>query len=115
MAQELSVNERVSQSRERRRKAGLKRVEVFVPADKADLLKAYAAQLREGSHSDTVKQARMLIAKAYKKHHASCLDNIQISPEQADLADASIIAAALMHKGNADAYKLGLQLRRLAR
>ncbi len=57
----------------------------------------------------------MLIAKAYKKYHASCLDNIQINPEQADLADASIIAAALMHKGNADAYKLGLQLRRLAR
>ncbi len=48
MSQELSVSERVSQSRERRRKAGLKRVEVFVPADKADLLKAYAAQLREG-------------------------------------------------------------------
>lgn len=40
-----SVKERVAESRERRRKAGLKRVEVFVPAGKIDQLKAYAAQL----------------------------------------------------------------------
>jgi hypothetical protein len=48
-----SVRERVAQSRERRRRAGLKRVEVFVPSDKVDLVKAYVAQLREGSDSET--------------------------------------------------------------
>ncbi len=115
MSQELSVRERVYQSRERNRNAGLKRVEVFVPEDKVDLLKAYALQLREGSQSEAVKQARMLISKAYKKHHARCLDNIQINPNQADLADAVIVAAALMQRGNSEAYKLGQQLRRLAR
>lgn len=110
-----SVNERVQQSRERRRQAGLKRVEVFVPVDKVDMLKAYAAQLREGSQSEAVQEIRKLVARAYRKFHASCLDNIDIDPENADFADAAIVAAALMHRGNAEAFKLGKQLSGLAR
>lgn len=109
-----SVNERVYRSRERRRRAGLKRVEVFVPANHVDKLKAYAAQLREGSESEAVKEARKLIAKAYKKYRATCLDNIDIDPETAGLADAAVIAAALMHRGNSEAYKLGRMLIGLA-
>jgi len=110
-----SVNQRVRRSRERRRQAGLKRVEVFVPEDKAGLVKAYAAQLREGSRSQVVRQARKLIAKAYRKFHASCLDNIDVDPDSADLADAAVVAAALMHRGNAEALKLGRQIRSLAK
>ena len=109
-----SANDRVYQSRERRRRAGLKRVEVFVPVDQVDKLKAYAAQLREGSESEAVKEARKLIAKAYKKFRAKCLDNIDIDPEQAGLADAAVIAAALMHRGNSEAYRLGRMLVKLA-
>jgi hypothetical protein len=109
------ANSRVYQSRERRRRAGLKRVEVYVPVEKADQLKAYAAQLREGSQSETVNEARKLIAKAYRKFRASCLDNISVDFKKAELADAAIIAAALMHRGNAEAYSLGQQLRRLAK
>ncbi|HER25872.1 MAG TPA: hypothetical protein ENI69_02050 [Rhodospirillales bacterium] len=110
-----SVNERVYQSRERRRQAGLKRIEVFVPVDQVDMVKAYAAQLRQGSNSEVVGQARKLIAKAYRKFHSRCLDNISIDPEKADLADAAVVAAALMHRGNAEAHKLGRQIRRLAK
>ncbi len=109
-----SANERVYQSRERRRRAGLKRVEVFVPVDQVDKLKAYAAQLREGSESEAVKEARKLIAKAYKKYRAKCLDNIDIDPEKAGLADAAVVAAALMHRGNSEAYRLGRMLIKLA-
>ena len=110
-----SANERVYQSRERRRQAGLKRVEVFVPVEKVGMLKAYAAQLREGSESEAVREARRLIAKAYKKHQAQCLDNIHVDPEKAGLSDAAVIAAALMHRGNSEAYNLGLKLQRLAK
>ena len=110
-----SVNERVYRSRERRRQAGLKRVEVFVPANQVDKLKAYAAQLREGSESEAVKEARMLIAKAYRKYRAKYLDNIDVDPEKAGLADAAVIAAALMHRGNSEAYNLGRMLIRLAK
>ncbi len=110
-----SVNERVNRSRERRRRAGLKRVEVFVPVDQVDKLKAYAAQLREGSKSEAVREARMLIAKAYRHYRAKCLDNIDIDPETAGLADAAVIAAALMHRGNSEAYILGRMLSRLAK
>ncbi|MCE2519025.1 MAG: hypothetical protein J4G15_04245 [Alphaproteobacteria bacterium] len=110
-----SSNERVYQSRERRRRAGLKRVEVFVPANQIDKLKAYAAQLREDSESEAVKEARMLIAKAYRKYRAKCLDNIDVDPEKAGLADAAVIGTALMHRGNSEACSLGRRLIRLAR
>ena len=110
-----SVNERVNRSRARRRQAGLKRVEVFVPADQVEKLKAYAAQLREGSESEAVKEARQLIAKAYRKYRAKCLDNIDVDPEKAGLADAAVVAAALMHRGNAEAYNLGRMLARLVK
>jgi hypothetical protein len=109
------ARDRVSASRARRRAAGLKRVEVSVPADKVDFLKAYAAQLREGAASESLAAARKLIARAYKRFHARCLDNIDIDPESADLSDAAVVAAALMHRGDAEAYKLGQELRKLAR
>ena len=111
----VSMKERVQQLRERRRRAGLKRVEVFVPEDKVDLVKAYVAQLREGSDSESRMKVRQLLAKAYRNFHASCLDNIQIDPATADFADAAVVAAALMHRGNAEAYKLGRQIRGLVR
>lgn len=107
--------ERVHQLRIRRLQAGLKRVEVLVPANQVDMLKAYAAQLREGSHSEVMSEVRKLIAKAYRKYRASCLDNINVIPESADLPDAMVVAAALMHRGNADAYELGRQIRSLAK
>ncbi|MDE0150150.1 MAG: hypothetical protein OYG32_13945 [Rhodospirillaceae bacterium] len=110
-----SANERVYRSRERRRQAGLKRVEVYVPADRVDTLKAYAAQLREGSQPEAVREARKLIATAYRRFRVRCLDNIDVDPETADLPDAAVIAAALMHRGNAEAYRLGQKLSRLAR
>ncbi len=109
------INARVSQSRERRRKAGLKRVEVYAPADKVHLVKAYAAQLREGGASEKIIAARKLIARAYKRFHASCLDNIAIDPDGADLSDAAVVAAALMHRGNAEAYRLGRDILNLVK
>lgn len=115
MLQASSVSERVQKLREHRRQAGLKRIEVFVPKDKADFVKAYAAQLREGSQSEVMGQVRKLVAKAYRKFHASCLDNILVDPDSADLGDAAVVAAALMHRGNAEAFKLGRQIRSLAR
>lgn len=111
----MSVSQRVHQSRERRRRAGLKRVEVYVPRDKVDMVRAYAAQLREGSQSAAVQEVRKLVAKAYRKFHASCLDNISVEPEKANLSDAAVVAAALMHRGNAEAFKLGKQISKLAR
>ena len=115
MRQASSASERVRRSRERHRQAGLKRIEVVVPEDKAEMVRAYAAQLREGSRSEVIGQVRKLVGKAYRKFHASCLDNIHVDPDSADLADAAVVAAALMHRGNAEAFKLGRQIRRLVR
>ena len=115
MPQASSVRERVSQVRERQRQAGLMRVEVSVPKDHVDAVKAYAAQLREGSQSKRIKEIRKVLARAYRKYHASCLDNIGIQPEGANFGDAAVVAAALMHRGDAEAYKLGRLISRLAR
>lgn len=111
----LSVRERVSKSREQRRLAGLKRVEVVVPSDKVDLVRAYAAELREGSDSEARQRVRQLLVKAYRNFGARCLDNIEVDPDRADFADAAVVAAALMHRGNAEAYKLGREIRDLVR
>lgn len=108
------VKERVRRLRSRRRMAGLRRVEVLVPAEQVDLVKAYAAQLRDGSQSENLAQMRKLVAKAYQKYRASCLDNISVDPSQAGFGDALVVAAALMHRGNAEAYRLGRQIRKLA-
>lgn len=115
MSQASLSSERVRRLRDRHRRVGFRRVEVLVPEDKVDLLKSYAAQLREGSQSERLEKVRRLVAKAYRHHYARCLDNISVDPEKADFADAAVVAAALMHRGNADAYKLGRQLRSLAR
>lgn len=115
MQKHLPVKDRVAQSRERRRRAGLKRVELFVPADKVDLVKAYVTELREGSNSESRVKLRQLLAKAYRQYHARYLDNIKVNPESADFADAAVVAAALMHRGNAEAYKLGREIRSLVR
>jgi hypothetical protein len=106
---------RVSRSRQRRKVAGLRRVEVLVPANHADAVRAYAAQLREGSQSEALVQLRKLIASAYQRFHAMCLDNISVDPEKADFADGAIVAAALMHRGNTEALKLGREISRLAK
>lgn len=110
-----SASERVVRVRARHRAAGLRRIEVLVPEDQVDAVRAYAAQLREGSQSQRVEQARKLLATAYRKFHATCLDNIGIDPETASLPDAAVVAAALMHRGNAEAFKLGKQISKLAR
>jgi hypothetical protein len=111
----IPVHQRVQASRNRRRAAGLKRVEVFVPDDKVDLLKAYVAQLRNGSQAEAKDRLRKLIAKAYAQYRALYLDNIGINPASADFADAAIVAAALMHRGNAAAYKLGKEISNLVK
>ncbi len=110
-----SVKERVSRYRAEMAKAGMKRVEVFVPEDKVSLLRAYAADLRSTSDSPEEQKVRSLIAKAYEKFHAQCLDNISVDAKSAKMTDAVIVATALMERGNAEAYKLGREIMSLAR
>ena len=111
----VPVSDRVAKHRNRRSLAGLKRVELSIPSDKVDLVKAYVAQLREGSDSERREKVRRLVEKAYRNFRAQCLDNISVDPAKANLADAAIVAAALMHRGNAEAYRLGREISSLVR
>ena len=109
---------RMHEHREKLKQAGLKRVELFVPVEKVDQLKAYAADLRRGDDSERLRDLRKLIKQAYGKYHARYLDNIFVDPEKADFSDAAIVAAALMNRAgsnNSKAYMLGQQLRKLSR
>jgi hypothetical protein len=107
--------ERMRQWRKRAEQAGLKRVEVLVPEANVDELKAYAADLREGAQSEKRREMRKLVQQAYDRHRAQCLDNIDIDPDNADFADAAIVAAALMNRGSGDAFKLGRRIKQIAR
>lgn len=109
---------RMHKHRQRLKRAGLKRVEVFVPEAKVEQLKAYAAGLRDGDESERLNQLRKLIKKAYGQYYARYLDNISVDPESARFSDGAIIAAALMNRprsNNSRAYELGQQLRKLCR
>ncbi len=68
MAGALEAKKRINQMRVRQRQAGLQRVEVLVPRIHADAVKAYAAELREGSHSAQLKEIRKMLAGAYRSH-----------------------------------------------
>ena len=87
----------------------------MMPANHVAAVRAYAAQLRENSQSESLVQLRKLVASAYRRFQAMCLDNIRVNPDKADFADGAIVAAALMHRGNAEAYKLGREIGRLTK
>lgn len=114
MSDKSQVKKRVRKLRNRRRAAGLKRVEVLIPEEHVDVMKAYARQLREGSESERLAEVRKLVAKAYEQYHSSCLDNISIQPDAANFPDAAVIAAALIARGNSSAFKLGRKISKLA-
>lgn len=105
----------VQRLRMRRSQVGLKRVEVYVPRDKVDLLKAYVAQLSAESESERLLKVRKLVGKAYEKYGASCLDNVSVVPARANFSDAAVVAAALIHRGNIDAYRLGREINALVK
>ena len=53
---------------------------------------------------------RTLIAEAYEKFGASCLDNIAIPAKSAGLRGARAVADALMTRGGKDAFLLGRRI-----
>ena len=110
-----AVKDRVKASRDRRKQAGLVRVEVQVPADRAHSLRAYAAELRADAESELRLKVRKHLESAYGRFRVLCLDNISIDPATATLGDAEVVAAALMHRGNTESFKLGREIRDLLR
>ncbi len=109
------VARHVAAYRSRIAKAGLKRVEVYVPEDKVELLKAYAKELKDGQQSVDILEIRKLLKLAHKRYKAKHLDNISIDVENAGFREAAIVAAALKHGGDKEAYKLGLKISRMAK
>ena len=111
----MRVGERVSKHRAARREKGLVRVEVVVPAEMAEQVKRLALRLRSRRAKVDISQVRMLIAEAFEKYRASCLDNIEVSPAQAGIRHARVVADALMKRGSKDAFVLGRRILEQAR
>lgn len=106
---------RVQRHREKTRKKGLVRVEVSVPKDYVNQLKQYAENLRAKAQSGHLEEVRGLVRVAIGQYRASCLDNIEVDPDRADLEEARVVAQALMERGNTSAFELGRKLRKLSR
>ncbi len=111
----MRVEERVRKHRAALREDGMVRVEVVVPADAVEQVRALALRLRQRRATVDLGCVRALIAEAYEKYAASCLDNIAVVPARAGLKEARVVAHALMGRGGKDAFILGRRIQEQAR
>ena len=111
----MRVGERVSKHRAEQRRQGMVRVEVLVPAEAVEQVRTFASRLRSRRAKVDLAAVRALIAEAFEKYGASCLDNIAAVPIGAELRAAPVIADALMKRGNNQAFVLGRRLQDQAR
>ncbi|MDX2223063.1 MAG: hypothetical protein SFV21_09960 [Rhodospirillaceae bacterium] len=106
----MPVRDRVSRHRKALKAQALVRVEVVVPEEYRDQVKAYARKLvRKRAHGQ-LETVRARIADAYARFGASCLDNIAVHAETATFGQARVIADALMRRGNRDAFLIGREI-----
>ena len=82
------------------------RVEVLVPADRRDEIVSTAARLR-GEHRASKARVDALCAEAMDRYRARILDNVDLDRLEKPAQRASVIARALMERGDANAFKLG--------
>lgn len=111
----ISVRDRVRSHRRGLRAHGLKRIELIVPAERADELRRFAARLRGEEQQHQLSMLREMLREAFRKYRASCLDNISVDFEHAGPAEARVVANALMKGGNSDAFLLGRRIAKLAK
>lgn len=104
----MSVRKRIQKYRKEGGAADLARVEVLVPAWGREEILAAAEQLRKRHRSD--KELRVLFNEALEKYRTRILDNIDLD-RLPDLASkASVIARAMMDRGDARAFGLGRKI-----
>jgi hypothetical protein len=107
----MPVKDRVMRHRAGLKQNALARVEVVVPIEYRDDIRAFAANLLKKRSNARLQDVRDKISMAYARFGAACLDNISVDPATATLGQADVIANALIQRGNKDAFCLGRELK----
>jgi hypothetical protein len=106
----MPVRDRVARHREALKARALVRVEVVVPEEFRDDVKAYVRRLMRRRTAGSIEAVRAKVDEAYRRFGAQCLDNIAVRPQRATLGEARVVANALMERGHRDAFLLGREL-----
>lgn len=106
----IATARRVKAHRDREKQRGMKRVEVMVPAQFADELREFAADLRRRLADDAWRRIKRLVNKAVSEHHAEALDNVRVDSDAMTPAQVRIVAEMLMRRGGREAFLLGREL-----
>ena len=105
----MAARERVRRYREVGGASDLVRVELLVPAAKRDALIADAARLR-ARHREKKQRLKALCATAVDRYSVRLFDNVDLSRIDDPRKRGSIIANALMERGDARAFAMGRRI-----
>lgn len=105
----MSARERVRRYRETGAASDLVRVEVLVPASRRDAIVAEAARVRS-AHRDKKERIAGLCADALALYPLRVLDNVDLGRIADPIRQGSVIAGALMERGDARAFALGRRI-----
>jgi len=109
----MSVRRRIEKYRRSGGAAGLVRVEVLVPSSARDEVLRLAESLRANHRKDKDLQAKDLQAmcdRALNAYGVRILDNVDLERLPNLRARASVIARAMIERGDARAFALGREI-----
>ncbi|HZP79830.1 MAG TPA: hypothetical protein VFB45_27090 [Pseudolabrys sp.] len=104
----MSTQERIQKYRKEGGAADLVRVEVLVPPQAREEILAAAVRLRDRHRND--KRLRALYDEALAKYRVRVRDNVDLDRLPEFEAKATVVAHALMERGNAHAFRLGREI-----
>jgi len=105
----MSARARVQKYRQSGGASDLARVEVLVPHARREEILASAARMRL-EHRSSKRRLEALCAEAGEKYSVRIFDNVDLA-RASDLPErASVVAAALMERGDARAFHLGRRI-----
>ncbi len=105
---QMSARERVRRYRSQGAAAGMARVEVLVPPSARGEILAVAARLR--FEHRRANELNRLCERALSSYRTRILDNVDLDRLPDARAKASVIARAMMDRGDARAFMLGRKM-----
>lgn len=105
----MSARDRVRRYREIGGASDLVRVEVLVPLAQRDAIVSEAARMR-AAHREKKQRVKALCAKAVDRYAVRVFDNVDLSRVSDPLKQGSVIASALIERGDARAFAMGRQI-----
>lgn len=105
----MATRDRIRRYRHEGGAADLVRVEVLVPSGSREQVVQLASRLRD-AHRQRKGRIVQLCAEALSRYRTRVLDGVDLDRLQGEDQKASVIAKALIERGDARAFALGRQI-----